>query len=70
MPTICIATIVEACNTWEWYAPYATNIIIQGIFGNQTFEEAYKELGFQWVIENYKRIQKDKNAASNSIREE
>ncbi len=49
---ICVATIVEACNKWEWWAPYATNIIIQGIFANQTYEEAVKELGFQYLTRN------------------
>ena len=44
---ICVATIVEAVNTWEWWAPYCTNIIIQGIFNNQTYDEAIKTLGFQ-----------------------
>lgn len=47
---VCVATIVEACNTWEWWAPYATNIIIQGIFANQTYEEAIKELGFEYLV--------------------
>lgn len=46
---ICVATIVEACNKWEWWAPYATNIIIQGIFANQTYEEAINELGFTYL---------------------
>ena len=46
---ICVATIVEACNVWEWWAPYCTNIIIQGYFANQTFEEAVKELGFEYL---------------------
>ena len=41
---VVVATIVEACNPWEWWAPYATNIVIQGIFGKQTYEEAIKEL--------------------------
>ncbi len=41
---ICIATIVEAVNTWEWWAPYATCIIFQGIFENQTYEEAFDAL--------------------------
>ena len=69
---ICIATIIEACNEWEWYAPYATNIIIQGIFANQTFEESYKELGFQWVIDKYKRIKKQQKTVNdrNSGRQE
>ena len=47
---ICVATIVEACNTWEWWAPYCTNIIIQGYFANQTFDEAIHELGFEYLI--------------------
>ena len=46
---ICVATFVEACNKWEWWAPYCTNIIIQGIFANQTCEEATKTLGFSYL---------------------
>ena len=49
---ICVATIVEACNTWEWWAPYATNIIIQGIFAHQTCAEATKELGFEYLTKS------------------
>jgi len=41
---ICIATIVEAVNKWEWWAPYATCIIFQGIFEDQTYEEAFDAL--------------------------
>ncbi len=49
---VCVATIVEACNTWEWWAPYATNIIIQGIFAHQTCAEATKELGFEYLTKS------------------
>ena len=49
---VCVATIVEACNKWEWWAPYCTNIIIQGIFANQTCEEATKALGFTYLTQN------------------
>ena len=49
---VCVATIVEACNKWEWWAPYCTNIIIQGIFANQTCEEATKALGFSYLTKN------------------
>ena len=49
---VCVATIVEACNIWEWWAPYATNIIIQGIFANQTYSEAIKELGFEYLTKS------------------
>ena len=52
---ICVATIVEACNKWEWWAPYCTNIIIQGIFANQTCEEATKELGFEYLAQTRSR---------------
>jgi penicillin-binding protein 2 len=42
---IVVAVSVEATNEWEWWAPYATSIIYQGIFGDQTYEEAVKALG-------------------------
>jgi penicillin-binding protein 2 len=39
---------VERTNTWEWWAPKAANIIFQGLFAHQTYEEALKTLG--WSI--------------------
>ena len=54
---IVIATIVEAVNTWEWWAPYATNIIFQGIFANQTYEEAVESLGFKYLLKMYGRME-------------
>lgn len=47
---IVVAVLVEAVNEWEWWAPYATNIIFQGIFANQTFDEAVDSLGFRYLI--------------------
>ncbi|MBQ7158312.1 MAG: penicillin-binding protein 2 [Treponema sp.] len=44
-----VAVLVEAVNEWEWWAPYATNIIFQGIFQNQTYDEAITELGFKYL---------------------
>lgn len=52
---VVVATIVEAVNKWEWWAPYATNIIIQGIFANQTSEEAMKALGFEHLQNDRRR---------------
>ncbi len=52
---VCVATIVEAVNKWEWWAPYCTNIIIQGIFAHQTYSEAIKELGFEYLNKNVGR---------------
>jgi penicillin-binding protein 2 len=44
---IVVAVIVEAANTWEWWAPYCSAIIYQGIFADQTYEDAVKTLGIQ-----------------------
>ncbi|MDR0568292.1 MAG: penicillin-binding protein 2 [Spirochaetaceae bacterium] len=42
---VVVAIIVEAVNNWEWWSPYATAIIYQGIFAHQTYEEAVSTLG-------------------------
>jgi penicillin-binding protein 2 len=42
-----VVMLVEAVNEWEWWAPYGSNIIFQGIFGNQTYEDAVRTLGFE-----------------------
>lgn len=52
---ICVATVVEACNKWEWWAPYCTNIIIQGYFANQNFTQAIHELGFDYLKRQVRR---------------
>ena len=44
---VVVAVIVEAVNNWEWWAPYCSAIIYQGIFANQTEEEAAHTLGIQ-----------------------
>ena len=41
---IVVVVLVEAVNDWEWWAPYATNIIFQGIFANQNYEDAVQSL--------------------------
>ena len=52
---VVVSTLVEAVNPWEWWSPYATNIIIQGIFANQTYEEAINALGFHYLLANGNR---------------
>jgi penicillin-binding protein 2 len=47
---IVVSVIVEAANPWEWWAPYASAIIFQGIFANQTYEEAVAALNFQYLM--------------------
>ena len=45
-----VVVLVEAVNKWEWWAPYATNIIIQGIINDQTFEESVDALKFRYLL--------------------
>jgi penicillin-binding protein 2 len=47
---IVVSIIVEAANKWEWWAPYASAIIFQGFFANQSYEEAVASLGFQHIM--------------------
>jgi penicillin-binding protein 2 len=47
---IVVSIIVEAVNNWEWWAPYASAIIFQGIFAGQTYEEAVRALGLQYIM--------------------
>jgi len=42
---VVVSIVVEAVNPWEWWAPYASAIIFQGIFADQTYEEAVRRLG-------------------------
>ena len=47
---IVLSIIVEAVNKWEWWAPYASAIIFQGIFANQSYEEAVEALGLEHLM--------------------
>ncbi|MDR3130977.1 MAG: penicillin-binding protein 2 [Treponema sp.] len=47
---VVVSIIVEATNTWEWWAPYASAIIFQGIFADQTYEDAVSALGLQYIM--------------------
>ena len=49
---IIVVTLVEAVNDWEWWAPYCTNIILQGIFANQTYDQAITTLGFRYLMKS------------------
>jgi penicillin-binding protein 2 len=42
---IVVVSMIEASNPWEWWAPYATNIVFQGIFTGQSYEETAAKLG-------------------------
>jgi penicillin-binding protein 2 len=47
---IVVSIIVEAVNDWEWWSPYASAIIFQGVFAGQTYEEAVHALGLQYIM--------------------
>ncbi|MCL2043995.1 MAG: penicillin-binding protein 2 [Treponema sp.] len=49
---VVVSVIVEATNRWEWWASYASTIIFQGIFANQTYDEALQVLGWQHLDPN------------------
>ncbi|MCL1812052.1 MAG: penicillin-binding protein 2 [Treponema sp.] len=46
---VIVTVLVEASNPWDWWSPYATAIIFQGIFADQTYEEALATLGWQYL---------------------
>jgi penicillin-binding protein 2 len=47
---VVVSIIVEAVNDWEWWAPYASAIIFQGIFAGQSYEEAVRALNLQYIM--------------------
>ncbi len=47
---IVVVVMVEATNPWEWWAPKAADIIYQGIFAHQNFEQAVKALEPVWYL--------------------
>lgn len=42
---IVVVTMIEATNPWEWWAPYAANVIYQSIFAGQDAQTAAKAVG-------------------------
>ncbi len=52
---IVVVVMVEASNPWEWWAPYASDIIYQAIFGNQTYDQAVDTLGLRYLVPRKER---------------
>ncbi|MAG14198.1 MAG: penicillin-binding protein 2 [Spirochaetales bacterium] len=48
---IVVVVLVEAVNEWEWWAPKAANVIFQGLFAGQDYEEAVDTLNL-WYLRN------------------
>ena len=44
-----VVTMVEATNEWEWWAVRAANIIFQGIYAEQSYDEAIETLQWGWL---------------------
>jgi len=54
---IVVVSMIEAANPWEWWAPYATNIVFQGWFAGQTYEEAVVALKLAWKTQAVGRVE-------------
>ncbi len=52
---IVVVVMVEASNAWEWWAPYASNIIYQAAFANQSYDEAVDSLGLRYLVPRQER---------------
>jgi penicillin-binding protein 2 len=53
---VVVVVMVEAENEWEWWAPKAANVIFQGIFAGQTYEEAVETLRPWWYIQQQQAL--------------
>jgi penicillin-binding protein 2 len=50
--TLVVCVLMETIAQEELGATYATNIIFQGMFGNQSYDEAIDALGWRYLIES------------------
>lgn len=51
---IVLVVNVEGVNNWEWWAPKAADMIMQGIFAHQSYEEVLEEFKNRWYIKEWK----------------
>ncbi|MBI9108724.1 MAG: penicillin-binding protein 2 [Spirochaetales bacterium] len=51
---IVLVVNVEGANNWEWWAPKASDMIMQGIFADQSYEEVLDEFDRRWYIRELK----------------
>jgi penicillin-binding protein 2 len=49
--TVVVCVLMETLGEQELGSTYTANIIYQGIFANQTYEEAIDDLGWRWLME-------------------
>jgi penicillin-binding protein 2 len=67
---VVVSVMVEAENEWEWWAPKAANVIFQGIFADQTYEEAVETLKPWWYIQQQQAARIAAAGAEDSTSEE
>jgi penicillin-binding protein 2 len=48
---VAMVVMVEARNDWEWWAPKAADVIFQGIFAHQSYQEALDTLRPWWYVQ-------------------
>ncbi|MDC7225864.1 MAG: penicillin-binding protein 2 [Spirochaetales bacterium] len=56
---IVLVVNVEAVNEWEWWAPKASDMILQGIFADQTYEEVLEEFDRRWYLIDLRKRQQE-----------
>lgn len=54
---VVVVVMVEASNPWEWWAPYAADIIFQGMFASQSYDQAVDALGLRYLVPRQGRIE-------------
>jgi penicillin-binding protein 2 len=64
-----VVVSVEAQNEWEWWAPKAADVIFQGIFAGQTYEEAVETLKPWWYILQQREAEAAAREAETGARE-
>lgn len=47
---VVVVVNIEGTNEWEWWAPKAADMIFQGIFAEQTYEEVREEFKDRWYL--------------------
>ena len=47
---VVVVVNIEGTNEWEWWAPKAADMIFQGIFAKQTYEEVREEFKNRWYL--------------------
>lgn len=47
---VVLSVFVDAANEWDWWAPKAANIILHGMFTNQTYDETIRDLWPLWYV--------------------